>query len=222
MSVYRFKVYFEDDENVSREIEIKSTQTFEDLHNIIQKALSFDSLHPASFFVSNDSWRKGKEILLLHKSHTKGLKGTWMHETKIASLVDDPHQKFIYEFDPEGGAWLLHVELMKIVPDAAVTYPLIRKSIGNPPPQYKITTPVLAPAEEEEDEELVDDKEDIYVHPEAEVADHYHIKDEEEPAIMAKVAEPVEVFNEENEDDVEGGGDDENMEDVSEDGEELS
>ena len=36
MSVYRFKVFFEEDESVIREIEIKSTQNFEDFHKIIQ------------------------------------------------------------------------------------------------------------------------------------------------------------------------------------------
>jgi hypothetical protein len=173
--------------------------------------------------VSNDTWRKGKEIVLLHKSHTKGLKGTWMHESKIASFVDDPHQKFIYEFDPDGGAWLLHAELMKIVPEASVTYPRIGKSSGSAPPQYKVTTPVMSPAEEEEESELVDDKEDVYVHPEAEVADHYHLTDEEEPAMLVKVAEPAEeefasLVKETEEEDEE----DEAIEEDADDGEDLS
>ncbi len=102
MAVYRFKVYFEDDENIIREIEIKSTQTFEDFHKTIQSSIGFDGAHPTSFFVATDTWRKGKEIILLHKSHSAGIKGTWMHETKLAAYIEDPHQKFIYEFDPEG------------------------------------------------------------------------------------------------------------------------
>lgn len=130
MAVYRFKVYFEDDESIIREIDIKSTQTFEDFHNTIQNAIGFDSAHPSSFFVSTDTWRRGKEIVFLHKKHSTGLKGTWMHETKIATFVEDPHQKFIYEFDPDGGNWILLVELMKIIPDASVTYPRINKSVG--------------------------------------------------------------------------------------------
>lgn len=171
MAVYRFKVYFEEDESIIREIDIKSTQTFENFHTIIQSAINFDGAHPTSFYVSTENWRRGKEIILLHNKHSKDLKGTWMHETKIAAYVEDPHQKFIYEFDPDGGNWILLIELMKIIPDASVTYPRINKSVGAAPVQYKATSPAeLLPVEEEEEDEavLVDDSEDRYVHPEAE------------------------------------------------------
>jgi hypothetical protein len=157
MSVYRFKVYFEDDENVYREIEIKAAQTFEDLHKAIQKAIGFDDAHPASFFMSNDTWRKGKEIKLLRNKQADGKKNGWMHEAKIAPYMEDPHQKIIYEFDPEGGNWVFFVELLKILPDATVAYPRVNKSVGTPPPQYKITTPVEVAEDEEDAEELEED-----------------------------------------------------------------
>ncbi len=233
MAVYRFKVYFEDDESIIREIEIRSTQTFEDFHKTIQSSIGFDGAHPTSFFVATETWRRDKEIILLHKSHSAGLKGTWMHETKLASYIEDPHQKFIYEFDPEGANWILQVELMKIIPEAAVTYPRVNKSVGTAPAQYKVTSAAEIPVveEEEEDAVLVDDTEDAYVHPEMAAADHYHDSpDEEEPIIknMIKKALPVEAveeesFAEENEDDETGDGVDEESEDMSaEDGEDLS
>jgi hypothetical protein len=179
MAVYRFKVYFEDDESVIREIDIKSSHTFEEFHKIIQSSIGFDGAHPASFFVSGDTWRRGKEIILLHKTHANGLKGTWMHETKIVAFVDDPHQRFIYEFDPEGGNWILLVELMKIIPEASVTYPRVNKSIGVAPQQYKTTSPAEIPPVEEDDEVLVvDDSEDTYVHPEA--AQNFEVAEDEE------------------------------------------
>lgn len=185
MAVYRFKVYFEDDESVVREIEIKSTQTFEDFHNIIQQAIGFDGSHLSSFFVSNDTWRRGKEIVLLHKSHSKGLKGTWMHETKLAAYMEDPHQKFIYEFDPDGANWILQAELMKIIPEAQVTYPRVNKSVGAAPAQYKVTSAAEIPVlEEEEDAVVVDDSEDTYVHPEAQ---HDFDVAEDEEAIPTRV-----------------------------------
>jgi Plasmid pRiA4b ORF-3-like protein len=170
MAVYRFKVYFEEDESIIREIDIRSTQTFENFHTTIQSAIGFDGAHPTSFFVTGDTWRRGKEIILLHRRHSKDLKGNWMHETKIASCVEDPHQKFIYEFDPEGGNWILMVELMKIIPEGSEMYPRVNKSVGIAPVQYKATSPaeILAVEEEEEEAVLVDDSEDRYVHPEVE------------------------------------------------------
>jgi len=160
MSVYRFKVYFEDDENVYREIEIKAAQSFEDLHNAIQKAVNFDDVYSASFYLSNDTWRKGKEIPLLRNKKADIKSNGWMHEAKIAPYMEDPHQKLIYEFDPDGANWILCVELLKILPDSPVTYPRINKSVGTPPPQYKVTTPVEVA---EDDEEIEVPEEDNYV-----------------------------------------------------------
>ncbi|HXB12364.1 MAG TPA: hypothetical protein VNZ45_10280 [Bacteroidia bacterium] len=169
MSVYRFKVYFEDDENVFREIEIKAAQTFEDLHRAIQKAINFDDAHPASFFISNDTWRKGKEIKLLRDKKSEVKKELWMHEAKIAPFVEDPHQKVIYEFDPQNASWIIFLELMKILPDAPVSYPRVNKSVGNPPPQYKITTPVEV-VEDDDEETAKVEEEDNYVKT---LADHF-------------------------------------------------
>ena len=56
MSVYRFKVIIEDYEDLFREIEVKASQSFEDLHFAILKAFGFDLKHPASFFYSDDLW----------------------------------------------------------------------------------------------------------------------------------------------------------------------
>jgi len=58
MSVYRFKVTFEDNDEIYREIEIKSVQTFEDFHFVILQSIGFDTIHNASFFISDDYWRK--------------------------------------------------------------------------------------------------------------------------------------------------------------------
>jgi hypothetical protein len=198
MAVYRFKVYFEEDESIIREIDIKSSQTFEDFHIIIQSSIGFDGAHPTSFYVSSETWRRGKEIILLHKKHNAGLKGTWMHETKIAAYVEDPHQKFIYEFDPEGANWILLVELMKIIPDASVIYPRINKSIGASLPQYKVTSPSEIPLVEEEDDdvaEVIDDSEDKYIHPEEEHS--FAIADEEEAMPRRVIKEVAAEMSEE-------------------------
>lgn len=210
MSVYRFKVYFEDEENVYREIEIKATQTFEDFHKAIQKAINFDDAHPAAFYISNDTWRKGKEIKLLRNKQGNGEKKGWMHEVKIATHIEDPHQKMIYEFDPEGADWTLFIELSKILPDSPVTYPRVSKSVGSPPPQYKITTPVEVTEEEDELEEA---EEDNYV---KSMPEHYveNEDDEVEHEIQAHSKPSASAEGEEEETMEEGGsegGFEENM-----------
>ena len=145
MAVYKFKLFIEDNEDIYREIEILSGQTFEDFHNAIQDAYKFDKKHAAAFFVSDDYWRKDQEITLreedLPLEEEEVRKGVspknLMSKTKIAKYIDSPRQRFMYVFDP-AVKWAFCIELMKILPDNPKgTYPACVKSIGNPPKQYK-------------------------------------------------------------------------------------
>ncbi len=174
MAVYKFKLFIEDNEDIYREIEILSGQTFEDFHHAIQEAYKFDKKHAASFFVSDDYWRKDQEITLreedlpLDKEEEK--KGVapkkLMAKTKIAKYIDSPRQRFMYVFDP-AVKWSFCIELMKILPDNPKgTYPSCVKSIGNPPKQYKQTqmakgelTPDQAMANLLSDPEIADESE---------------------------------------------------------------
>lgn len=164
MAVYRLKIYLEDNEDIYREIEIKSGQTFEDLHHIIQEAYKFDKKHAASFFVSDDYWRKGDEITLREEDLDADTK--LMSKVKMAKCIENPRQRFIYVFDPQA-QWTFCLELMKILnEDPKINYPVIIKSLGNPPKQYKTTQApkieagpenllaALLKEEEPEDEEI--------------------------------------------------------------------
>lgn len=168
MAVYRFKVTFEDNEDVYREIEIKSTQNFEDFHNVIIQSIGFDNTHDASFFISDDYWRKGEEIRLKKSEDLRQ-----MNKCKIALLIDDPHQKFVYVYDPKIH-WTFLVELLKIVPDdAKATYPKTAKSGGEAPKQYKtnaIVPPVADDEEFDEEEPHSDDEAYTLAHSEDETA----------------------------------------------------
>src|SRR3989338_4802620 len=147
MAIYRFKVTFEDNEDVYREIEIKSTQNFEDFHNIIVQCIGFDNMHDASFFISDDYWRKGEEVCLRAADAMRQ-----MNKCKIALLIDDPHQKFVYIYDPKA-LWTFLIELLKIVPDdAKASYPKCAKSVGEAPKQH-IASNVVPPVEEEDFDE---------------------------------------------------------------------
>ena len=150
--VYRFKIVYEDHEDISREIEIRSGQTFEDFHNTIQEAYNFDNKHNASFYISDERWRKGLEITLRSEN---GTEKKLMNKAKLGAYIDDPHQKILYIFDPST-QWIYHIELQKIVDEQPkATYPRITKSSGASPKQYKV---VVAPAPDEDDE--IDEEEE--------------------------------------------------------------
>lgn len=145
MAVYRFRVSIEDNDDVYRDIDIKSVQTFQEFHDTIQEAFKFDNKHAASFFVSDDYWRKGLEITLRKEDldltdeevRLKVEPKKLMADSKIAKYIETPHQRFVYVFD-ENVQWTFLIELMKIATEEPkAKYPLISKSIGTAPKQYK-------------------------------------------------------------------------------------
>ncbi|MEK6617023.1 MAG: hypothetical protein AABZ32_13130 [Bacteroidota bacterium] len=80
--IYRFRVAYEEHEDVYRDIDIKASQTFRDLHDIIQQAISFDNSKSYSFFISDDYWRREQEIPLELKHDEKEKKKKRKKEKK--------------------------------------------------------------------------------------------------------------------------------------------
>ena len=136
MAIYKFRVTFEDYEDITRDIEIRSAQTFYDFFQVILQSIEFDAKHAASFFVSDDYWsKKGTEITLLQEDVEPGVK--LMKTTKIASFIEQPNQRFVFLYDKDI-SWTLHIELIKLVPeDIRANYPRCIKTVGKPPKQYK-------------------------------------------------------------------------------------
>lgn len=158
--VYRFRIIFEDYDDVQRDIDIRSTQTFEDLHHTIQAAIGFDDKKSASFFVSNDFWKKGQEISLEKRTDKNGDRLPLMKNSRLCDSISDPHQKFLYISDYDAG-WSFTMELVKIIPNAdpIKSYPFCVKSVGEAPKQYNVVTPkpsaILADEDDIEIDEMI-------------------------------------------------------------------
>jgi hypothetical protein len=154
MALYRFKVTFEDYDDVTREIDVKSNQSFEDLHRAIHQSTGYNSEFPSSFYISNDQWIKGEEITYLPNQRRIDRGVELMDKVKLSNRIDDPHQKFYYTFNFDR-PFDFHVELLKIILDETpgTTYPAIIKSVGEAPKQFgNIFNPtVLPPASEDFD-----------------------------------------------------------------------
>jgi hypothetical protein len=139
MPVLRFRVYWEDDDQVYRDIEVRTGQTFLEFHQAINKAFEFDAKHPASFFESNDRWQRGREIsseVLVNKKDAPALS---MARTPVSALITTPESKFIYEYDP-AKKWSFMVELIAVEKDENPkrTYPFVLRKEGIAPSQYGI------------------------------------------------------------------------------------
>lgn len=137
MAVLKFRIYFEEDESVYRDIAIKHKQNFFDLHETILKSYEFDSKHAATFYRSNDNWLRGREISL--EVYQKAYKAAplLMKETPIGTEIKDTNQKFVYVYDFAKG-WSFLVELISVSKEEnpRLSYPAIVRKEGIPPSQY--------------------------------------------------------------------------------------
>ena len=134
MAVYKFRVTFEDYDDVERHIDIKSNQTFEDLHRAIHESTGYKIEMSSSFYVSNDQWMKSEEIAYLPNQRKVNNEVALMENSKLSSFIDDPHQKFYYIYNFER-PFDFHVALIKIIlnEEAGKAYPHISKSVGEAP-----------------------------------------------------------------------------------------
>ncbi len=137
MAVLKFRVYFAEDDSVYRDVVIRHTQTFHDLHSALLKSFDFDNKHTATFYRSNDHWERGREISLEKYDKEYKAPPLMMMETPIGTEMKDPNQKFVYVYDFEKN-WTFHVELINVNKEEnpKMMYPSTTRKEGIGPQQY--------------------------------------------------------------------------------------
>lgn len=143
--IYKFRIQFEDFDDVYRDIDILTTQTFEDFKIAILNSIGFDQVHECTFYVSDDLWRKGRDL-----SKKKDGSPANFSKRVICDFVDAPHQRFLFVYDLNI-QWTFLIELIKITqPESKNSYPICIKSLGIAPKQYKT---VYIPTTTEDDDD---------------------------------------------------------------------
>jgi len=137
MAILKFRIYIEEDESVYRDVVIRHTQTFLDLHEAILKAYEFDNKHKATFYRSNDHWLRGREISLEKYDKEYKAPPLIMGDTTIGSEIRVPNQRFIYQYD-FNKYWGFLVELINVSKEEnpKLSYPSVTRVEGIAPSQY--------------------------------------------------------------------------------------
>jgi hypothetical protein len=185
MFTYRFRMNFEEQEGFSRDIELKTDQTFLDFYTIIMENLSLDKSLECTFYMCDHRYRKRQRIY--HPDFLPTTKDKrqqqedgdigptlFMNKSILSDLIDDPHQKFIFIYDVPK-EWSFYIELIKISPQSSGNeYPRIVASVG-PVPIEISRKPVALPGIVDEDEDElatadIDEDEDQDEYPGIEMA----------------------------------------------------
>lgn len=189
MHLYRFRLLSEEQEDFLRDYDILASQTFFDFHQLIIETVELKGNELASFFICDRNWRKKKEITLIDMqqngedeylddeddekaSKSAKMPTMEMSKVKIKEVIDDPHQRLLYEYDflnPK----TFYLELTKIInADEIEGYPKCVKSVGKIVPVAVPTIPFISDDSLEEDVPLpgefdeitqTDDDDDIII-----------------------------------------------------------
>ena len=136
MSVFRFRVLFEDQPEVYRVIDISADQTFEDFHHAILKAIDFKDGEFASFYIDYQNADDSIEICLSDLQSENDDIVLLMKDIKIKELIQGniDNITYIYDFIE---LWTMKIEVMSdkgaVVPK--MKYPVIVEKVGTAPEQ---------------------------------------------------------------------------------------
>ncbi len=139
MAILKFRVYWEEDDAIYRDVLVKHTQNFADFHQVILKSFEFDQKHDATFYRSNDIWVRGREISkeLYDKEYV--VAPLMMEDTVIGSEIIDTNQHFIYVYD-FAKSWTFLIQLIQVIKnvdaDMNLEYPVVARTEGVGPMQY--------------------------------------------------------------------------------------
>ena len=137
MAILKFRIYFEEDDSIYRDVVVRHTQSFLQLHQVILKAYEFDSKHQATFYRSNDNWQRGREISFEVYDKPYKAQPLLMADTQIKGEIYDTNQKFIYVYDFNKN-WTFLVELINVSKEESsrLSYPAVTRTEGIGPQQY--------------------------------------------------------------------------------------
>ena len=151
-----------EDLDFKRLIHISPDQTFEDLHQIIQRTCNFDHSQLASFMLPEITGKKNIEITSLDSGRSSSMLLS-MRTTKLKSYLTEIGQKLLYVFDYFNDRLLL-LELKEILMKTDLKEPFVAYENGNAPSQFLVNdydtdTDVLKP---EDSYKSFGDLEDYY------------------------------------------------------------
>ncbi|MCZ4409968.1 hypothetical protein O3Q51_14195 [Cryomorphaceae bacterium 1068] len=135
-NIFHFRVLIDQTEEVFRDIQIKGSDSFDDLHQAIVEAFEFSGDEMASFYMSNEEWDKGEEITQMDMGGLgdEGIKT--MKDTPLDEMVFEEGEKLLYLYDFMR-MWIFFVELVGVsTAKEDQTYPLVVLTVGDAPAEH--------------------------------------------------------------------------------------
>jgi len=221
MNIYKFRVSYEDDDSIFRDIEIKPSQTINDLESIIISSYNLPPNANGNFYKSNDNWQRVKQLetnpVVQQKKGKSKAKASAVKIPILVAFIDDPHQKLVYEYKgTQEFTFLIELISLTGAEKSNMMYPASVKQHGPSPFKKEELVAHFSKASDDEEEEVhVIDSEEVDVESmtmEGEEETEVQTDDSESEADVLSIADEA---DEADEAEVEPGEDDANLEDLT-------
>jgi len=150
--IYHLKITSQESKDLLLEVELDKNSSFFDFHSIIQESLSFEPYQLASFFISDGSWTRLREISMLDMGMNGGAY-LIMKKTQLGDLIKTKNQRLIYTFDFFNDR-SLYIELTGIIMEKNLKEPFVTLKKGDAPLQEPGENPEIQEAASLQEEEV--------------------------------------------------------------------
>jgi hypothetical protein len=158
-----FRIISDEDPGFLRDLVIEDSDTFLDFHRVLQKDLDFDPTQLASFFITNESWEKQKEITLIDMMQDPRVETLTMGEVTLGEFITEVNQRMIYVFDffSERAFFMELIERSDQI--SMKETPFIAHARGEAPEQMAMDLLMDDSEGDSMDPESLDDSEDLWL-----------------------------------------------------------
>lgn len=132
--IFKFLILSDEVDNFKREIKIDSDATFYDFYRAILDCTGFSDKEMASFFISDEKWRKKQEITLVEMDTYSDEDAYTMEECVLNDYLEDEKQKLMFVFDYLTER-ALYIELSEMITGKNLKSPVCSLSVGKAPVQ---------------------------------------------------------------------------------------
>ena len=142
----RLKIYFENETNIERIVEVEGNSTLEDLHLTIMAAFELSAGEMSSFWLSDkNTWQREQEIPMIRMIEGEGgEESASMADVQTASAVNEQRPCLIYEYDMLL-LWVLRIEFMEVKEkQTQIGYPVLIRELGKAPNADKARAKLLS------------------------------------------------------------------------------
>ena len=130
-----FRTVSAEDPNFFRDVVTEGSDTFLELHQILQENMGYDANQLASFFITNELWEKEQEITLIDMMQDPNQGTPTMDQVTLDEYLIEINQRMIYVYDffAERAFYMELIEMEDQT--SSKDTPFVAQAGGDPPPQ---------------------------------------------------------------------------------------